>query len=130
METISHVASGIKISVQTQLNEEATSVDQNRFFFNYHIQILNNNDFPVRLLRRHWEIFDSLHPRRIVDGEGVVGLSPLLKPGGYFSYSSGCDLYSELGSMKGYYIFERLDILQEFHVPIPKFDLIFYGRLN
>lgn len=130
MESISHIASGIKISVQSHLNEDVSIVDQNRFFFNYHVQIVNNNDFPVRLLRRHWEIFDSLHPLRIVDGEGVVGLSPLLKPGDHFSYSSGCDLYSELGSMVGYYIFERLDNLQEFRVPIPKFDLIFYGRLN
>ena len=130
MEQLSHTTSGIQISVSTVLNEDISIIDQGRFFYNYHISIVNTNPFPVRLLRRHWEIYDSLHPLRFVDGDGVVGLSPLLHSGERFAYSSGCDLYSEIGNMSGYYVFQRLDTLEEIKVVIPKFDLIFHGKLN
>lgn len=130
MEKFREIASRIKISVNTVLNLDISIIDQSRFFYNYHIRIDNLNAFPVRLLRRHWEIYDSLHPMRIVDGEGVVGLTPVLNSGDKFSYSSGCDLYSEMGRMRGYYVFERLDTNQEFVVEVPDFDLIFYGKMN
>lgn len=130
MDKISITSAGIQISVQTNLNEEISIVDQSKFFYNYHIQIVNTNGYPVRLLKRHWEIYDSLHPMRFVDGEGVVGLTPLIPSGEHFSYSSGCDLHSEIGFMRGFYIFERMDTMKEFRVEIPKFDLIFYGKLN
>jgi ApaG protein len=130
MEKISKITAGIKITVITQLNEEISIIDQSRFFFNYHIKIVNTNNFTVRLLSRHWEIYDSLHPLRHVDGEGVVGLTPLIQAGEQFSYSSGCDLYSEIGSMSGFYMFERLDSQEKFKVDVPRFDMIFYGKLN
>lgn len=130
MEQLSLITSGIRISVSAVLNDDRSIIDQGRFFHNYFIRIVNTNPFPVRLLRRHWEIYDSLHPLRHVDGDGVVGLSPVLQCGEHFEYSSGCDLYSEIGSMSGYYVFLRLDTLEEIKVVIPKFDLIFHGKLN
>lgn len=130
MEKISETAARIKISVNTALNLDISIIDQSRFFYNYQVQIENFNVFPVRLLRRHWEIYDSLHPVRVVDGDGVVGLTPILNSGEKFAYSSGCDLYSEMGRMRGFYIFERLDDNQEFIVDVPQFDLIFFGKLN
>ena len=130
MESVNKISQGISISVSTELNETISIVDQSRFFYDYHIDISNNNPFPVRLLRRHWEISDSLHPKREVDGDGVVGLTPVINPGESFTYSSGCDLYSELGKMKGFYVFERLDNGMEFKVDIPEFSLIFFGKLN
>lgn len=130
MQSISKISSGIRISVQTILNMEVSLVDQNRFFYNYHITIENINPYPVCLLKRHWEIFDSLHELRVVDGDGVVGLTPVIQPNEKFSYSSGCDMFSEVGFMKGYYTFERLDKNLYFEVEVPKFDLIFFGKLN
>jgi ApaG protein len=130
MSIISKISSGIKISVEVSLNEDITIIEQSRFFFNYHIHIENNNVFAVQLLRRHWEIFDSLHMPRTVDGEGVIGLTPLLEPGQKFSYTSGCDLYSELGYMEGYYTFLNLVNGETFEVEIPRFDMCYYGKLN
>jgi ApaG protein len=130
MEKFSEIASNINISVKTVLNHDISIIDQSRFFYNYYIDIENSNSFAVRLLRRHWEIYDSLHPKRVIDGDGVVGLTPILMANERFSYSSGCDLYSEMGKMRGYYVFERLDNQIEFTVDVPEFDLIFFGKMN
>ena len=130
MEKFSEIAAKIKVSVTTVLNRDISIIDQSRFFYNYHIDIENFNPFAVRLLRRHWEIYDSLHPLRVIDGDGVVGLTPVIMANDRFSYSSGCDLYSEMGKMYGYYVFERLDDQREFTVDVPEFELIFFGKLN
>lgn len=130
MEQTSKLKDRILISVDTELNLERSFVDQGRFFYNYRIRIHNNTSCSVRLLSRHWEIYDSLHPTRYIDGEGVVGLTPDLSPNEHFSYTSGCDLYSEIGSMSGYYVFERSDTKEVFQVEIPPFELIFFGKMN
>jgi ApaG protein len=126
----SKISSGIKISVQVSLNEDISIIEQSRFFFNYQITIENNNPYAVQLLRRHWEIFDSLQLPRIVDGAGVVGLTPILESGQSFVYTSGCDLHSEVGYMEGYYTFLNVATGDAFDVEIPRFDMYFYGKLN
>jgi ApaG protein len=130
MTAHSKISSGIKISVEVALNMEISIIDQSRFFFNYQITIENTNPYAVKLLRRHWEIFDSLHMPRVVDGEGVVGLTPTLHPGQNFTYTSGCDLQSELGFMEGHYTFLNLQNQETFEVEIPRFEMCFYGKLN
>lgn len=126
----SKISSGIKISVQVSLNEDISIIAQSRFFFNYQITIENTNPYSVQLQRRHWEIFDSLHMPRIVDGVGVIGLTPILESGQSFSYTSGCDLHSEVGYMEGYYTFVNMVNGDAFEVEIPRFDMCFYGKLN
>ena len=44
-----------------------------------------------------------------VDGEGVVGEQPLLRPGESHDYVSGCPLATPHGSMEGFYVFHRED---------------------
>ncbi|MBL7930318.1 MAG: Co2+/Mg2+ efflux protein ApaG, partial [Bacteroidia bacterium] len=90
----------------------------------------NKSDFSVQLLRRHWDIFDSVGDRRTVDGEGVVGETPVLEPGQKFKYNSGCNLQSDMGYMKGHYTFMKLMDSKEFNVNIPVFDLIVPAKLN
>ena len=121
---------GVEIAVNTNYRADLSNIIENHFFFNYTIEITNNNSFPVQLLNRNWFIFDSINEPRIVNGEGVVGEQPILKPGQSFSYTSGCDLQSEIGYMKGFYTFENQftgDYLQVF---IPTFELYFPGKLN
>ena len=96
----------------------------------YFITIENKSDFSVQLLRRHWDIFDSIGDKRVVDGDGVVGETPVLEPGQKFEYNSGCNLTSELGYMKGYYTLIKLTDGKEFNVDIPQFDLIVPAKLN
>lgn len=130
MTTFNKISSGIIISVQVYLNRDLSIAEESRFFFNYHITIENKNTFSVQLLSRHWEIFDSLRHKRIIDGEGVVGLTPILESGQSFDYTSGCDLHSEIGYMKGYFTFLEMSNSDTFDVEIPKFDMYFYGKLN
>lgn len=122
--------SGIQISVQTQFRPDLSNIIKSEFLFNYRIDIENTNSFSVQLMTRDWYIFDSLYTARYVNGEGVVGEQPILKPGETFTYTSGCDLSSEIGMMKGFYTFKNLMDGELFEVFVPTFKLEYQGKLN
>jgi ApaG protein len=124
------VTSGIQISVQTQFRSDLSEVNSTSYFFNYQIEIINQNNFDVQLLSRDWYIFDSLNDARVVSGPGVIGEQPILKPGERYTYTSGCDLNSEIGKMKGFYTFRNLLNHDVFQVTVPEFLLEFPGKLN
>ena len=88
----------------------------------YHITMLNAGGDIVRLKTRHWDIMDGNGRLHVVDGEGVVGETPVLKPNQSFSYSSGCPLPTQSGSMSGWYMFER-DDGAAIKVLVPAFSL-------
>lgn len=127
VRTITH---NIEISVEANYWEQQSLPRENHYFFVYFITIKNHSDFAVQLTRRHWDIFDSCGDKRQVDGEGVVGETPVLQPGEIFEYNSGCNLSSEIGYMKGYYTFVKMFNGQEIKAEIPKFDLIVPAKLN
>lgn len=81
-------------------------------------------------MRRQWFIFDSNGTVREVEGEGVVGVQPVIAPGDSYSYVSGCNLKTDIGSMKGRYLMQRSIDNGEFLVDIPEFELIVPFRLN
>ncbi len=120
----------IEISVEVKYWPQHSMPKENHYFFVYFISIQNKSDASVQLLKRHWDIFDSIGDKRVVDGEGVVGETPVLEPGEKFEYNSGCNLTSEMGYMKGYYTLIKLLDGKEFNVDIPKFDLIVPAKLN
>jgi ApaG protein len=128
------ISQGVKISVTTIFRRDLSNADASEFFYNYVIEIENQNPFDVQLLNRHWKIVDSLRPTRLVEGPGVIGEQPKLTPGEVFSYSSGCDLESEIGFMIGKYEFAQFDALGKvsgtFFVDVPKFKLEFPPKLN
>jgi ApaG protein len=124
------ITEGIKISVVSTYRSELSQLDANVFFFDYKITIENRNPFAVQLLRREWFIYDSLDTPKYVSGDGVVGQQPVLEPGEIYTYTSGCDLTSEIGYMTGHYTFIHTGNGSEFPVLIPKFDLIYPPRLN
>ena len=120
---LTEVSSGIRISVDVRYEENLSSALMDSFVFSYHITIENQNDFPVQLMRRHWFIFDSVAMKREVEGPGVIGETPVIAPGEFYQYSSGCDLRSMRGTMRGFYTMQRpgdRDLLQ---VNVPKFSL-------
>lgn len=124
------ITSGIRISVTTQFRQDHSSLAEFLFFFNYRIDILNENDFDVQLKSRQWYIFDSLNETTLVEGEGVVGETPIIKPGESYSYTSACQLHSEIGYMKGFYTFKNNNDNSLFLVTIPRFKLEFPGKMN
>lgn len=122
--------SGIQISVQVQFRKDLSSMIDSDFFFNYHIKMENTNNFDVQLISRDWYIFDSLNEARFVNGPGVIGEQPVLKPGESYSYTSGCDLRSNMGQMKGFYTFKNLIDGELFEVMVPTFKMEAPGKLN
>ncbi len=83
----------------------------------------------MRLLRRHWFIFDACQ-RREVKGDGVVGEQPTLAPGDIHKYMSATDIRSGVGKMLGYYTMERLDTKELVRVRIPSFTMLAPYLLN
>jgi ApaG protein len=124
------ISSGIKVSVETYYQPDYSNPLQSEFMFAYRIRIENHNAFPVKLHRRHWHIFDSTGSTREVEGEGVVGVQPVLQPGESYQYVSGCNLRSEMGRMYGTYQMENLNSKQTFDVRIPSFDMFVPFKAN
>ena len=120
----------IEISVEARYWPKHSLPKESHYFYIYFITIQNKSEFTVQLLKRHWDIFDSIGEKRVVEGDGVVGETPVLEPGQKFEYNSGCNLLSEIGTMKGFYTFIRLMDNKEFIVDIPKFDLLVPSKLN
>lgn len=120
----------IKVDVQTQFNEMQSNVENEEFFFTYHIVIKNLSDQTVQLLARKWIIVDSNGDSRYVEGEGVVGEQPILNPGESYEYYSGCLLKTGFGKMEGVYSFVTLPEFKQFAVDIPSFNLVLPWVMN
>lgn len=121
---------GVKISVDTIYQDEYSNAANEHYMFAYRITIQNLSDVAIQLMRRKWYIFDSNGVNREVEGEGVVGVQPVIQPGEMYQYVSGCNLKTEMGSMKGHYEMIRLAENASFLVNIPEFQLIVPYKLN
>jgi len=120
----------IEVSVDVRYWPQHSIPRENHYFFVYFITIVNKGEHSVQLLKRHWDIFDSIGDHRTVEGDGVVGETPVIEPGQKFEYNSGCNLISEIGYMKGYYTLMRLFDEKEFIVEIPRFEMIVPAKFN
>ncbi|MGY5351904.1 Co2+/Mg2+ efflux protein ApaG [Wenyingzhuangia sp. IMCC45533] len=121
---------GIKVSVNSVFCGVQERSQQKHYLFDYYISVENLSASTVQLHSRHWEIYDSLNHTEIVEGEGVIGIQPILKSGEKHSYKSHCILLSNCGSMKGHYNMLDLDKSINFKVKIPKFQLQTESILN
>ncbi|WP_322549737.1 Co2+/Mg2+ efflux protein ApaG [Flavobacterium psychraquaticum] len=120
---VSQITRGIKISVLTSFEGTYFRNYKIHFAFTYQITIENQSKDSVQLNSRHWEIYDALNDLDTVDGEGVIGKKPVIKPGEAFSYSSGCLLASPIGAMKGHFNMVNFTSTKTFKVLIPTFKL-------
>ena len=120
---VTQITRGIKISVLTSFEGTYFKNYKLHFAFSYEITIENHSKDSVQLISRHWEIFDSLNNNEIVDGEGVIGKKPVLKPGESHTYSSGCLLSSPHGAMQGFFNMVNFTSTKNFRVIVPSFRL-------
>ena len=127
---VSQITRGIKISVLTTFEGTYFKNHKIHFAFSYEISIENHSKDSVQLTERHWEIFDSLNDLEIVDGEGVIGKKPVLKPGETHTYSSGCLLASPFGAMRGHFNMINFTSTRNFKVIVPTFKLSAPFALN
>ena len=118
------ISEGMEVSVETFYQPDYSNPISGEYMFAYRITIENHNGFAVKLHRRHWHIFDSNGSSREVEGEGVVGVQPILHPGERYQYVSGCNLRTEMGKMYGTYTMENLNNKKTFEVNIPVFEMI------
>ena len=116
------VTRGIRVVVGAfYLPEESTPEDR-QYVFGYRVLVKNESDRTVQLLTRHWIIIDADGEQEDVRGDGVVGKTPVLRPGDSFEYQSFCPLNTPWGTMEGAYHF-RQDDGDEFDVAIGRFWL-------
>ncbi len=111
---------------------EASALAQpgdSRYVFAYTIDIENRGERTVQLISRRWWITDARQNIREVEGPGVVGQRPVLRPGETFRYSSWCSLPTSYGWMRGVYsmIAENSEVIE---VPIATFPLSTLQSLN
>jgi ApaG protein len=127
---VSKVTEGVKVSVESFYQPDYSNPVNSEYMFAYRITIENKNDFPVKLLRRHWYIFDSNASHREVEGEGVVGVQPQINAGEQYQYISGCNLKTEMGKMHGTYLMEDIATKKQFSVNIPVFEMLVPFKMN
>lgn len=112
----------IEVDVETLYVESESEPDKNKFVFAYTVTIRNVGNESARLLTRHWVIRDANGKIQEVQGDGVVGEQPHLKPGEGFQYTSGTLLETSMGTMGGSYLMVT-DDGAEFNAPIADFLL-------
>ena len=113
---------GIRVSVVCEYAPERSRPHDQHWFFLYTITIANEGSDTVQLMSRHWIITNGTGHVEEVKGPGVVGEQPVLGPNETFTYTSGCPLPTEFGTMEGTYQMVTKDG-ETFDVTIAPFTL-------
>ena len=113
---------GFVVRVRPSYLPDQSDPHEHRYVWAYRIEIENRSPATAQLVSRHWEITDASGRLEEVDGPGVVGEQPTIRPGETFSYASGCPLSTPSGLMVGRY---RMlgDDGQDFEIEVPAFSL-------
>ena len=93
----------IDIEVETSYMADHSEPDKDRYVFAYTITLVNRGSISAKLLTRRWIITDADNRIEEVEGEGVVGEQPTLKPGEGFRYTSGTVVETPVATMHGTY---------------------------
>ena len=120
---IQQITRGIKISVETKFEGSFLKENLPHHAFMYFITIENQSKNVVQLLSRHWKIQEALNRPQYVNGVGVVGKKPILRPGESYTYQSGSLIMSPVGSMSGTFIMINFSNAKKFNVEVPYFKL-------
>jgi len=112
----------IQVTVQPQYLPDQSEPEKSQFVWAYTVRIENGGNVAVQLRSRHWKITDGLGRVQEVKGPGVVGKTPLLRPGEVFEYTSGTPLSTPSGIMGGtYQMVDEAGV--KFDIEIPTFSL-------
>ena len=112
----------IVVTVTPQYLPDQSDPAKSQFVWAYQVRIENKGDIAVQLRSRHWKITDGLGRQQEVKGPGVIGKTPLLRPGEMFEYTSGTPLSSPSGFMGGTYQMVS-EAGEAFDIEIPTFSL-------
>ena len=112
----------IRVTVRPQYLPDQSDPAKSQYVWAYQVRIENTGDSTVQLRSRHWKITDGLGRLQEVRGPGVVGKTPMLRPGEIFEYTSGTPLSTPSGFMSGTYLMVS-DSGETFDIEIPAFSL-------
>ncbi len=118
----SAITRAIRVSVEPVFLDEQSSPSDDHYVWAYQVKIENDGEETVQLVNRHWRITDAQGRMQEVQGEGVVGEQPTMKPGQAFEYTSGTPLGTPSGIMMGSYEMETT-AGERFDIDIPAFSL-------
>ncbi len=121
---------GIHVRVAPSFLPQESDPEERRWFWAYTIEVENRGARTVQLVTRHWRITDAMGAQSSVDGDGVIGKQPVIRPGDCFRYTSGCPLAAPSGMMGGHYTMVETDTGRAFDVTIPTFALDSPGGLG
>jgi ApaG protein len=116
----------VAVSATPQFIPDQSDPATERYVFAYTITIENVGTVPAQLISRHWIITDGNSRVQEVRGLGVIGQQPLLNSGETFEYTSGCQLDTPVGTMRGSFQMTAEDgtqfdaIIAEFTLSIPR----------
>ena len=127
---IQQITRGIRVSVETKFKGSFPKENILHHGFIYTITIENQSKDVVQLLSRHWKITETTSNTQYVNGDGVVGKKPVVKPGEMHIYNSECLITSPIASMVGTYIMINFTSTKKFNVDIPPFKLNIPSILN
>ena len=118
------ITDGIKVSVETEYQADYSNPMQSEYLFSYRVTIENLSAEPMKLLRTHLEIFDYEVSNNELEGSGASGMQPIIGSGESYWYVSGHTFHSDMGSMKGQYVFRNLVTHRIHHIKLPTFELV------
>jgi ApaG protein len=127
---MNEVTRGIRVTAQSHYEAERSAPQHGDYFFSYRVRIENYGDDTVQLLSRLWIITDDAGTEQRVEGPGVVGETPTLRPGEAFEYTSFCPLRSPFGTMQGHYVMVSLATGERFEARIAPFSLEVPNTVN
>ena len=112
----------IQVTVRPQYLPDKSDPAKSQYVWAYKVRIENKGKETVQLRSRHWKITDGLGRHKEVKGPGVVGKTPVLRPGEVFEYTSGTPLATSSGIMGGTYQMVS-ESGEHFDIEIPTFSL-------
>jgi len=119
----------VRVTAKVMYLHEQSSAAARRYVFSYTITIENLGSENVQLMTRHWLITDADGRLQEVNGDGVIGEQPIIRPGEAHTYTSGAILETPVGTMEGSYgMVSAGGISFDAHIPV--FRLAVPGVLN
>ena len=112
----------IAVAAHATYVADQSDPSRDQYVFAYRIKVTNTGSVSALLMSRHWIITDGEHRVQEVKGQGVIGQQPVLKPGESFEYTSGTQLPTPVGTMRGTYQMVAEDGYA-FEATIPPFTL-------
>lgn len=115
------VTRNIKVEVLPEYVEEQSFPQLPIYYYKYAVTVTNESNHLIQLIDRHWIITDGRGVVEHVQGPGVIGEQPFIRPGESYRYESACPLPTKTGNMRGTYGIKTQE--ETFRIQIPLFFL-------